>query len=90
LCWIMFQNIFRLAWLVDATLMEAWGMLWHPIIRKDSTNNRGTGAKWNMSALVGNFASLQWETSRMQCSGRCVSSGSIYKARLLAERYFIC
>jgi len=28
-------------------------------------------------------------TSRMQCSGRCVSSGSIYRARLLAERYFI-
>jgi hypothetical protein len=28
-------------------------------------------------------------TSRMQCSGRCVSSGSIYRARLLAGRYFI-
>jgi hypothetical protein len=28
-------------------------------------------------------------TSRMQCSGRCVSSASLYKARLLAGRYFI-
>jgi len=29
------------------------------------------------------------KTSGMQYSGRCVSSGSIYKARLLAGRYFI-
>ena len=28
-------------------------------------------------------------TSRMQCSGRCVSSGSIYRTRLLAGRFFI-
>jgi hypothetical protein len=30
-----------------------------------------------------------FETSGMQCPGRCVSSASLYSARLLARRYFI-